>query len=63
MAQRELLRLNGEKFPLYLNRTDFMKILSEAQDQCSSHNNLKKSNTTWSLKFLSFGFRLNRLDF
>ena len=42
MAQRELLRLNGKKYPLYSNRTDFMKILSEAQDQCGSHNNFKK---------------------
>ena len=52
-----------KKYPLYLNRTDFMKILSVPKDYCESHNNFIK-NFSKNYKLygvyisLNFGFRL-----
>ena len=55
-----------KKYPLHLNGSDFMKILSVPQDHCGSHNNFmkffSKNNTHYGVYiFSNFDFRLNRL--
>ena len=57
-----------KKYPLHLNRADFMKILPVPQDHCASHNNFlkifSKNYTLYGVYiFLNFGIRLNHLSF
>ena len=57
-----------KKYPLHLNRADFMKILSLPQDHYGSHNNFlkifSKNYTLYGVYiFLNFGIRLNHLSF
>ena len=57
-----------KKYPLHLNHTDFLKILSVPQDHCGRHNNfikiLSKNYTLYGVYiFLNFGFRVNRFAF
>ena len=44
-----------KKWSLYLSLTDFLKLLSEPQDQCGSHNNF--------MKFLPKNYTLYHKDF
>ena len=55
-AQRELLCQNGEKYPLYFNRTNFMPVLSVPQDPCESQNNFMKF-------FFEFNYTLHGVHF
>ena len=55
-----------KKYSLYLNRTDFMRVLSVPQDHCGTHNNFmkifSKNYTFYGVNILSHsGFSLNRL--
>ena len=57
-----------KNYPLYLNLTDFKKIISAPQDHFESHNNFmkffSKNYTLYGVyMFSNFGFRLNRLAF
>ena len=55
-----------KKCSLYLSRADFLKMLSERQDHCGSHNNFmnifSKNYTLYGFYiFSNFGFHPNRL--